>query len=279
MVSRRHLRPAAGGVTLGVLVLTLGILDADVLAQEGIRANLAAPVEAAAAGQPAAAPEPAAPAAPAPPLAVPDASIPTESVVGPAAGPDTLESQNVPARNGHASSRFAYANLPKGLPSIWRTLGSLLVVLALIVLAAYVLRRLSLGARGGPGLAGLEVLARSPISPKQSLCLVKLGSRLLLLGLSPNHMTALHAVEEPDDVAQILGALERRKPHSISNSFTRLFQREDENYADWLGEGAAAGPAQDPSPEDPAQQWTQARGELGSLLEKVKGLARIRLRR
>ena len=72
----------------------------------------------------------------------------------------------------------------------------------------YIFRRLALGSRGGLAPSGVEVLARNSINPKQSLCLVKLGPRVLLLGLSPNQMTALHTIEDPDEVARRIGAAE-----------------------------------------------------------------------
>lgn len=161
-------------------------------------------------------------------------------------------------------------------PSLWRPLLSLMVVLALIVAGTYLFRRFQgANARAGIG-GGIEVLARNGIGPKQSLCLVKFGERLLLIGLGPNYMTALDTVEDPSDVARIMGLLEKQTPHSITNTFSRLFQHEARQYD----------PQQTPSDQtdyqyenDPADPWYQAKGELNTLLDKVKGLTRIRPRR
>ena len=122
------------------------------------------------------------------------------------------------------------------------------------------------------GTAGIEVLARNSINPKQSLCLVKLGSRLVLLGVSPQQVSALETISEPEEIALVMGQLERHKPYSISNSFGKLLRRETKNYAG--GKGAEENAEPLTGPGHPA--WDQAKGELSTLLNKVKGLGRMK---
>ncbi|MCP4709398.1 MAG: hypothetical protein GY869_12295 [Planctomycetes bacterium] len=169
-------------------------------------------------------------------------------------------------------SQISTQNNNQGL-SPWRTFGSLLIVLSLIIAVTYIFRRLALGGRGGLAPSGVEVLARNSINPKQSLCLVKLGPRVLLLGLSPNQMTALHTIEDPDEVAEVVGDLERSRPQSISNTFGKLLHRESQVYNEDGGEQNESNLT-----DDQSQQWCQAKGELTSLLDKVKGLTRMRFR-
>jgi len=179
----------------------------------------------------------------------------------------------IPGRQSKTGdSQISAGNTNQGM-SPWRTFGSLLIVLALIIAVTYIFRRLALGGRGGLAPSGVEVLARNSINPKQSLCLVKLGPRVLLLGLSPNQMTALHTIEDPDEVAEVVGGLEKNRPQSITNTFGKLLHRESQSYDEEDAD-------QDESnmPDDQSQQWYQAKGELTSLLDKVKGLARMRFR-
>jgi len=156
----------------------------------------------------------------------------------------------------------------------WRTFGSLLIVLALIIGGTYIFRRLVMGERLSTGPTGIEVVARNSINPKQSLCLVKLGSRMLLLGLSPNQMTALHTIDDPDEVAELTGLLEQQQPQSISNTFGKLIRQEGEYY----DEARVIKGQEDNFAQERNQPWYQAKGELSSLLDKVKGLARMRFR-
>jgi len=172
------------------------------------------------------------------------------------------------------SPQISANNSNQGI-SPWRTFGSLLMVLALIIAVTYIFRRFALGGKGGMVPSGVEVLARNSINPKQSLCLVKLGPRVLLLGLSPNQMTALHTIEDPDEVAEVVGNLEKNRSQSITNTFGKLLHRESQFYEE---EGADADQGELKTADEQNQQWFQAKGELTSLLDKVKGLARMRFR-
>jgi flagellar biogenesis protein FliO len=162
-------------------------------------------------------------------------------------------------------------------PSLWRTSLSLLVVLALIGGGAYLFRRFTQGAGRWRNSQGMTVLARSVINPKQTLCLVKFGRRLVLVGVSPNHMASLDTVEDPEEISHILGSLEKEGQHSISNTFDSLIRRETSQYAG--EEFPLDNPMEQADLQDHNQQWYYARGELTHLLDKVKGLTRIRLHR
>jgi len=162
-------------------------------------------------------------------------------------------------------------------PSLWRTTLSLLAVLAVIGGGAYLFRRFAWSGGKYRGSRGIEVLARSVINPRQTLCLIKFGQRLVLVGVSPNHMAALDTVENPEEIAGILAGLEKEGPHSITNTFGSLLRRETREYSDGMPGIAAA--AERDYAKDPNQQWYQARGELTNLLDKVKGLTRIHLHR
>jgi flagellar biogenesis protein FliO len=164
------------------------------------------------------------------------------------------------------------------LPSPWKTLVSLLIVLALIVGVTYFFKRFCLNSNRKSLPAGVEILARSSMNPKQSLCLVQLGNRLVLLGQSPNHISSLQSIDDPDEIAQILGQLERKKTLSITNTFGKLFHREKELYENDQIPAMSLDIEDDQDQNQPTQPWCQAKGELSSLLDKVKGLSKIRFR-
>jgi len=170
--------------------------------------------------------------------------------------------------------------------SLWRTMMSLIIVLTLIVICAYAFRRFALGSRSRRGSSVIEIIARQPIlgSPKQSLSLVKLGHRFLLVGMSPNHIAPLLTIDDPDEIAHIMGLLEKQSPGSITNTFDKLFHRESQDYVyppgnshDVVEDGDDQFYDDDGRPVD-SPQWSGERRELSSLLSKVKGLTRIRLR-
>lgn len=128
------------------------------------------------------------------------------------------------------------------------------VVLGLIVAVGIVFKRFLPGRRLLAGGGAIEVLARSVISSKQSMVLVRLGRRLLLVGVSPEQLNTLCIVEDPEQVAGLLGEVASHQPNSISEAFRRSFAEEAEQYGE-------------PPPEDAA---TAARGQIRGLLEKLR---------
>ena len=158
-------------------------------------------------------------------------------------------------------------------PSILRPMLALLAVLAAIMLLAYAFRRWVVKTPRHRHHPAIEILARSAIGPRQSLCLIKLGPQLVLVGISPNHLASLCTIEDPEDIAQIRGLVEKNAPHSVTNSFNKMFQQETRDYdpretLTETNEEQVAGP----------QGRAKEKSELSSLLDKVKGLTRIGFR-
>lgn len=171
------------------------------------------------------------------------------------------------------SSQSDKTKKSSGAISGWRSMLSLMVVLGLIVGISYIFKRFMPSVNRFSKDSGLEVLARCGVGPKQSLCLVKMGPRLVLIGLSPNHMAALDVVNNDEDVAMILGRVETASPDSISNSFGKHFRQESGQFSEKPSEQSDSYEKDDLAE---VRQIHLARRELSSLLDKVKGLARLK---
>ena len=156
-------------------------------------------------------------------------------------------------------------------PSLFKAFTSLLVVLGLIVVFAYIFKRFALGSNRPGNSGAIEIIARTVVNPKQSLCLVKLGERLLLVGLSPNHIAALTNLDDPEEIVRIMGIVEQDSVHSVSNTFSRLFHREANIYDDHEIDEANESPHS-------KGHWNDPGSELASLVDKVKGLTKLRFR-
>ena len=155
-------------------------------------------------------------------------------------------------------------------PGIWRAIGSLVLVITLIIAGTYALRYLKIRAARLGRNPGLEIVARTAINTKQSICLVKLGPRLLVVGVSPTHIAALDKIDDPDQITRITGRVATAAPDSIASDFAGTFQDESSQY----DQPPASSSPQEftaASANDPAQ----AHSELNSLLQKVKGLRRL----
>jgi len=137
----------------------------------------------------------------------------------------------------------------------WEVL-PLAVVVALILGVAWVIKRFMPGSRMLTGAGVMEIVARLPLSGKQSLLLVKVGRRLILLGVSAERITALDVLDDPEQAALLLGEAASRRSDSISQAFADAFGRETHQYMEH------------DSPSNDAS-WGAVRG----LLEKVRRLA------
>jgi len=75
---------------------------------------------------------------------------------------------------------------PDLMPSVWRTMGALLVVFALLGALAWLLRRQQTIRRTGRGM-GVE--SAISLGDRRSLAIVTVEGRRLLVGLAPNNVT------------------------------------------------------------------------------------------
>ena len=155
-------------------------------------------------------------------------------------------------------------------PDLWRAIISLTLVLALIIAGTYALRYLKIKANRIGRSPGLEIVARTAINTKQSVCLIELGPRLLVVGVSPGHIAALDKIDDPDQIARITGRAATAQPGSISKDFANVFQGESDQYD--KPENLQQPPERASAEES---QFGPTHNELNSLLDKVKGLRRL----
>ena len=150
-----------------------------------------------------------------------------------------------------------------------RTGGALAGVVALILLLAWSLRAALLGnltiARGRrPGM--IEVLSRAALSAKQSVCLVRVGPRLVLVGVSSERLCALDVIADERIVAQLSGEAQRLRPESNGSEFERLLQGESREY-----ERLEETP---PEPGGSAARILRVKDQLRDALRRAKSTAR-----
>jgi len=121
----------------------------------------------------------------------PAASRPAGADTRPVAKRSGAEDRAVPSDGGRGAAG-----------TVGKTLLALAVVVALIVGLRIVLRRFRApgAARRGP----MSVLARTTVSARHELLLVRLGRRLVLVGRGPEGMAALTEVRDADEVADLV---------------------------------------------------------------------------
>ncbi|MBI5763874.1 MAG: flagellar biosynthetic protein FliO [Planctomycetes bacterium] len=98
----------------------------------------------------------------------------------------------------------------------------MVVVLGLIVGGTLALRRWTPVAQRISARGGLQILGRHYLSGKQSLCLVRLGRRVVCIGVTPEHISTLAEIHDPEEIAGLVAGVQAATPHSFSSIFTRM---------------------------------------------------------
>jgi len=150
----------------------------------------------------------------------------------------------------------------------WSVVYATVLVLGLVIGGGYLVRRFLPGVASGSGTGAVTVLARTALGPKQWVCLVRCGRRVLVIGQSGDRLTPLSEVTDGEEVAALLAECEQDRSDSSSATFRRIFRRESREMSEELAEFDAGHDA-------PAQATLGAvaklRRELAGLMEKVHG--------
>ena len=199
------------------------------------------------------------------------------------------ESQTIGKKSDGASKRFSntvpgadeFTNTVDGnsrkagenkTPGIWQPLFSLMAVLAVIVIAAWLIKKIFPGqVNSGVGDV-VQVIGRVHIDNKNSLCMAKFGNEIVLLGVGINGVNLIDKVSDPDKIASLIGKIESARVSSISKSFANVFKNARGDYLDDNLEDEEIIEEFD----DEESAGIQKDDELTGLLNKVKGLSKLK---
>lgn len=146
------------------------------------------------------------------------------------AGELAADSRPLPPRtDSAATTKNASAGAARKTSSAgsgwWTTMGSLVAVIALIVLVAKLVRRHSPAATRALPAEAFRVLGRRSLDFRNAVHLVRLGSRLLVLGVSPEGMRTLAEITDPVEVDYLAGLCTRSEPAATGAGFSRMLER------------------------------------------------------
>lgn len=138
-------------------------------------------------------------------------------------------------RDGSSSESEADADAPRRNSAWGRTTLALAGVVGLIFLLGWGYRVVTSGGRLSAALGGtrnqlIQVVSRTPLAPRQSLCLVRVGPRLILLGMTSDSVRALDVISDPALAAQLLGQVAQGQPNSHTAEFSRCLDQEAHHY-------------------------------------------------
>ena len=80
----------------------------------------------------------------------------------------------------------------------------------------------------------MQVVSRTSLSPRQQMLLVRVGRRLVMIGDSGGRLSSLGQIEDPDEVAQVLGQVRQRSSSSSAGvggpTFSALVKKLNERF-------------------------------------------------
>ena len=159
--------------------------------------------------------------------------------------------------------------------AVVQTLAALALVLGLIYLMRWLLRQWS--GQGAVALAGssgkvVEVLARSTISPKSNILVLRVGHRLLVASDTPAGINTLATIEDPDEIATMLSLVHAQRPDSISGQFRQMLEHFNGQYEGPLYPKVPKSLADldDPGGDETEIITDRSRDEVTSLLARLR---------
>ncbi|MCR5175916.1 MAG: flagellar biosynthetic protein FliO [Anaerovibrio sp.] len=120
--------------------------------------------------------------------------------------PDCLAAADS-ANNGGYLAGYENTDPQPSQMSWWSTLAyliSLLAVFAFVVVMAYFASKF-LGGRfaNATGQSGGKILEHLPLGPNKSVCVVELGGKTLMLGVTDHQVTLLGEVTDPEEIERL----------------------------------------------------------------------------
>jgi flagellar biogenesis protein FliO len=118
---------------------------------------------------------------------------------------------------------------------------SLAVVLGLIGGGAWLLRRLMPQVRRSGGSGPVHVLSTTYLSPKQNLSLVRCGQRVILIGVTTEHISPLAVMDDQSEISLLMSMLRDGKDQPTGrfdeglDRATGQFERTDGSFDEPLG--------------------------------------------
>jgi flagellar biogenesis protein FliO len=203
-------------------------------------------------------------------------AAPTPTAAGEAAAllPRTPVSSNEKLPLGRSETRTPATEGDQDKPAVnpmfgsgWvlNTVTALGLVIGLLLVVRLVLPKVA-GQSGARSAGVIEVLSRVVVGPRSHVLLVRIGTRVLVLGDGPGGLRTLADIEDPDQVAHVLATVSMNKPTSVSAGFAQMVSAFNKDYRE--------GGEPDEGADDAEVKVDRARDGVGTLLARVRHMSR-----
>ena len=162
---------------------------------------------------------------------------------------------------------------PRRRPWYRSSLIALAAVLGLVCLVTYLLRRYVPAVRAlGDGV--LKLVQRTPLSSKQSIALVRVGQRMVLIGITPDHISSLCVIDDPEELARLMARADkdaRRAGQDFEAALSDEADKFERSACEELEATLGRSPLEDGRPRaDVATRLGDTKGQLQGMLRKLR---------
>lgn len=140
--------------------------------------------------------------------------------------------RQLPARSAERSGKKSLtppnggtAGRTSGPSGWWTTAAGLMVVLGLIMGCMRLFKKHLPGATRFLPTQAVQVLGKRPLDYKQNIYLLRCGSKILVVGASPQGMTTLGEITEPVEVDYLAGLCQAQDQQSVGETFSQIFRQ------------------------------------------------------
>ena len=99
------------------------------------------------------------------------------------------------------------------------------MVLGLFFIVAWSMRRTTPGSCSILPAEVVEVLGRAPLTSRQQVHLIRLGSKLVLVCVAPEGVEALGEITDPVEVDRLAGMCRQSQPNSATTLFRQTLRQ------------------------------------------------------
>jgi len=149
----------------------------------------------------------------------------------PIASPAAKSSLRLAPRSQSNRQPSAKPAAPSPASALTTVAGSLGAVLAVFLVIVWCSRRFSPSGANLLPKEAVELLGRSPLSPRQQMQLVRVGNKLLLVALSATDAQTLTEISEPTEVEHLTALCRRGQSTSASAAFKQTLAQLDNEPA------------------------------------------------
>lgn len=189
--------------------------------------------------------------------------LPPRAPAGKTSGAGVAHATSPLPRSGQGGQRPWYRN---GLFALGAVLTLIFVVVAVIKRYVPAVRAMSGGA--------LKVISRVHLSPKQSVALVQVGPRLILIGVTQDRLTPLGEISDPQEVFDLRSRAGVGVESIARSRFEEALESEAAQYeaARHEEEEALPEPEASDGPADGTHRVQETLGQLRTLVTRLRSL-------